>query len=104
MERVTARRTEREQQVMKLVALCAEVSVDGLAENFRSFRIWLDSADVTNQLTVFIPSSTSQRGMLCFAPERGIAAGTHSAAVTVSAGPTGGGALESVSWTFEVLP
>jgi len=79
--------------------VCAEVTFDGLTQNFRAFRMALDGTDVTPQLAIFAG------GQMCLAEPGGVPPGRHTARVEVvdSADATGK-PTQTVSWSFDVTP
>jgi len=82
--------------------VCAEIALDAAAPNFQWFRMALDDADVTHDLTdVVRDGDTTAR--LCYAPTDGLATGVHFASLVV-ARPGTEVALQRVTWQFHVVP
>ncbi len=87
--------------------VCVSVRFDaGQPATGQWFRMSIDGADVTPQLSWFLPQSRSPRtGRLCFATESGLATGSHVAAVSVRDPEQPAPAtLQTVRWSFTVTP
>lgn len=86
--------------------VCAEVSFADLPETGRWFHMAVDGELVTPELTWIVSSRESpEGGIMCYAPEEGLAVGRHDAAVSV-VDPTDPNARprQIVAWAFEVVP
>ncbi|MBI5948381.1 MAG: helix-turn-helix transcriptional regulator [Chloroflexi bacterium] len=87
------------------VGVCAEVTFDGLTDNFRAFRMTLDGEDVTPRLMLLMIGSQPTKGVLCLTQAGGIPPGHYTARVQVvepagAAGPPS----QTVTWSFDVTP
>ncbi len=86
--------------------VCFSVSFDGTPEYGQWFRMALDDQEVTTKLVWIVPTQNAPTaGRACYAPAEGIAAGRHTAAVSVQnprnpSEPT----RQIVAWAFEVTP
>lgn len=85
--------------------VCAVVSYKDLPENNQWFRMAVDDKEVTQELTLIPTSRDAPEGAtMCYAPVEGLEVGRHTAAIIVqNPRSTGGVALETVAWKFEVV-
>jgi DNA-binding CsgD family transcriptional regulator len=85
---------------------CASATFEGLPGQGTWFRLQLDGADVTALAvwTIDLPLPPSG-GKLCYSPAAGLEPGRHTATVEVrDPNDTAAPALETVTWSFEVIP
>jgi hypothetical protein len=101
-----AQQSTRTTNPAKPNGVCFSVSFDGTPEYGQWFRMALDDQEVTTKLVWIVPSQNAPTtGRACYAPVEGIAAGRHTAAVSVQnprnpTEPT----RQIVAWAFEVTP
>lgn len=89
-----------------LAGVCFDVSFEKTPEYAQWFRMAFDGKEVTTELTWVLPTKDAPtKGKACYAPNSGLSAGRHEAAVSVQNPKTLSQApVQTVGWRFDVLP
>jgi hypothetical protein len=86
--------------------ICAEVSYQDLPENNQWFGMAVDGEIVTPKLDLYLRGTQEnpEGAAMCYAPDGGLEAGVHDAAVIMrNPANLSGPAQELVAWKFEVI-